>query len=323
MYKEVLETIKKYNRIIIHRHSKPDGDALGSQIGLKEIIQTNFPQKKVYVVGDMTNRYSFMGDMDNIPESFYSDALVIVCDSSERFLISDSRYQNADMIIKIDHHLFREAFGDIDIVEDSYESCCGLIADIAYSNNLEVSKEAATALYIGMVTDSGRFRFDSTTPRTFNLAAKLLESNIDLLDIYNKLYNDDLESVMLRAKFTLKMQFTPNNVAYIMTTKEEMQELNTDIFTISRTMVNTMAGIKGIDIWANFTQDPNTGDVIVEIRSNKYNINPIAVKYGGGGHAKASGATVSSFEEAKKLLSELDKLASEWYEQRSNDTDFK
>ena len=310
MYKDVINLIERYNRIIIHRHSKPDGDALGSQIGLKEIICDNYPQKKVYIVGDTTSRYDFMGEMDNIPDSFYSDALAIVCDSSEQFLVNDERYKNAAAIIKIDHHLYREKFGDVEIVDDSYESCCGLIANIAYENNLKVNKKAATALYIGMVTDSGRFRFDSTTSRTFNLAAKLLESQIDLLDIYNKLYNDDLDAVLLRAKFTLKMQFTPNKVAYIVTTKEELKEINADIFTISRSMVNTMAGIKGIDIWANFTQDPNSDQFFVEIRSNKYNINQIAVKYGGGGHVKASGATVSSFDEVKQLLNDLDKMVS-------------
>lgn len=308
MYNDVIELIEKFNRIIIHRHSRPDGDALGAQLGLREIIKENYPKKMVYVVGDMTNRYAFMGEMDNIPDSFYDDALIIVCDSSEQFLISDERYQKGKKIIKIDHHLFRERFGSVEVVDDGFESCCGLISDIAFSNNLKVNKDAATALYIGMVTDSGRFRFDSTTPRTFNLAAKLLECNIDILDIYNNLYNDDLDAVMLRAKFTLKMKFTKNNVAYIMTTKEELKELNADIFTISRSMVNTMAGIKGIDIWANFTEDINTGNVFVEIRSNKHNINQIAVKYGGGGHIKASGATVSSFDEAYKLLDDLDKL---------------
>ena len=311
MYKDVIKLIERYNRIIIHRHSKPDGDALGAQLGLKAIIQENYPQKKVYVVGDMTNRYAFMGEMDNIPDSFYSDALAIVCDSSEQFLINDERYKKAEKLIKLDHHLYREKFGDVEVVDESFESCCGLIADIAFSNKLKVSKEAATNLYIGMVTDSGRFRFDSTTPRTFNLAAKLLESDIDLLDIYGNLYNDDLETVLLRAKYTLKMKLTKHNVAYIMTTKEEVKESDVDIFTISRSMVNTMAGIKGIDIWANFTEDPNMSGVFVEIRSNKYNINPIAVKYGGGGHAKASGATVSSFDEAYQLLNDLDRLVSD------------
>lgn len=307
MFERVIEEINKYNRIIIHRHGRPDGDALGSQIGLQEIIKENFPSKKVYVVGDMTERYSFMGEMDIIPNSFYSDALVFVLDCSEQFLISDERYKDAEKIIKIDHHILRESFGDIDIVDDSYESCCGLIANLALENNLKINQKAATALYTGMVTDSGRFRYDSTTSNTFNIAAKLLESNVDITEIYNNLYNEELEMVLLRAKFVSKIKLTDKNVAYIMTTKEELAELNADIFSVSRSMVNTMAGIKGIDIWVNFTEDPSS-NVIVEIRSSKYNINPIAVKFGGGGHAKASGATISSFEEAYELLDCLDEL---------------
>lgn len=307
MFNKVLEEIKKYNRIIIHRHGRPDGDALGSQIGLKEIIKENFPNKKVYVIGDMTERYSFIGEMDQIPNSFYSDALIFVLDCSEQSLINDERYINGEKIIKMDHHILRENFGDIEIVDESYESCCGLIADFAIKTDLKINKEAATALYTGIVTDSGRFRYDATTSRTFNIAAKLLEANIDYIDIYNKLYTEDLDMVLLRAKFILKMKKTEKNVAYIMTTQKDLKELNVDIFTVSRSMVNTMAGIKGIDIWANFTEDTNS-KVIVEIRSSKYNINPIAVKFGGGGHAKASGATISSFDEAYKLLDCLDEL---------------
>lgn len=307
MFKKVIEEINKYNRIIIHRHGRPDGDALGSQIGLKEIIKENFPNKKVYVVGDMTERYSFMGEMDIIPNSFYSDALAFVLDCSEQFLINDERYKEAEKIIKIDHHIFREEFGDIDIVDDTYESCCGLIANLALEENLVINQKAATALYTGMVTDSGRFRYDATTSKTFTIAAKLLDSNVDITEIYNNLYNEELEMVLLRAKFTSKIQLTDKNVAYIMTTKEELEELNVDIFSVSRSMVNTMAGIKGIDIWVNFTEDQNS-NVIVEIRSSKYNINPVAVKFGGGGHAKASGATIESFEEAYKLLKCLDEL---------------
>lgn len=314
MFNSVIKLIKDYNRIIIHRHSRPDGDALGAQIGLKEIIKENFPNKKVYIVGDMTNRYSFMGTMDEIPNSFYSDALAIVCDCSEQFLVCDDRYKNAAKIIKIDHHILRENFGDVEIVDESYESCSGLIADMAFKAKLKVNYLAAKALYTGIVTDSGRFRFDSTTSRTFDVCSKLLAQKIDLLEIYNNLYNDDLVTVILRAKYTLKMKFTKHNVAYIMTTKEELEEDNVDVFTVSRSMVNTMAGIKGIDIWVNFTEDSQNNGVIVEIRSNKYNINPIAVKYGGGGHAKASGATIASFDIAKNLLNDLDKLASANYE---------
>lgn len=307
MEKKLLELISEYDTIIIHRHSRPDGDALGSQLGLKRALLDNFSNKKVYAVGDKSVRYSFIGEIDEISDETYRGALVFILDSSETSLVSDLRYQKGEKIIKIDHHIKRESFGDLEIVDESFESCCGLVADLLIKMNMKISKEAATCLYTGMVTDSGRFRFDSTTPKTFTIASKLLESNIDILDIYNNLYLDDFEMVVLRAKYVLKIKFTEHNVAYIKTTSEELEELNTDFFTVSRSMVNTMAGIKNVDIWVNFTEDKDTG-IIVEIRSNKYNINPIAVKYGGGGHAKASGTTVASFEEADKLLKDLDDL---------------
>lgn len=310
MYNKILEKIKEYDTIIIHRHSRPDGDALGGQIGLKEAILYNFPSKKVYAVGDESNRYKFIGNMDNISNEVYENALCFALDSSEKYLLSDDRYEKGKFLIKIDHHLKREEYGDIECVDDSFESCCGLITDILVNSGLKLNKKAADALYTGMVTDSGRFRFDSTTSKTFLIASKLLECNVDLNNIYNNLYMDELDTVLLRAKCILKMQMTKNGVAYIKTTDEEIKEYKTDVFTASRGMVNVMAGIRNIDIWANFTEDKANNGVIVELRSSKYNINPIAVKYGGGGHAKASGATVSSFEEVDLILKDLDDLIS-------------
>ena len=105
----------------------------------------------------------------------------------------------------------------------------------------------------------------------------------------------------------MKIQFTGKKVAYIYTDKEELQKLNKDLFTVSRAMVNTMADIRGTDIWVNFTETDN--GVACELRSSVYNINPIAVKYGGGGHAKASGATVPDFETAMGMLKDLDEMA--------------
>lgn len=311
MYNDLLELIKTSKRIIIHRHNKPDGDALGSQIGLKEIIKENYPNVDVYAVGDESNRYKFIGDMDVIEDQLYEGALVIILDSSELYLVSDERYKMGRKLVKIDHHIKRESFGDLEIIDETFESCCGLVTDIAINLNLKITQKAAAALYTGLVTDSGRFRYDSTTSKTFYIASKLLETGIDINNIYNNLYLDDLSLVQLRAKYVLKMQLTKKNVAYIKTTAHEIKEMNFDLFTISRGMVNTMAGIKGVDIWVNFTEDITNNNVICEIRSSKYNINGIAVKYGGGGHAKASGATLENFETAEKLLDDLDNLIEE------------
>lgn len=311
MYQQILDKIKEYDRIILHRHSKPDGDAMGSQIGLKHILKASFPEKEIFVVGDSSNYLSFMEDatMDDVSDELFPDALSIILDCGSSKLISDDRYQKAAFTVRFDHHLFCETIADLEVVETSFESCCGLITDFAKECGLAVPPLAAQSLYTGMITDSGRFRYDSTTSRTFALASFLMEQGININDIYNNLYAEDFESKKLRSQFVLKTQFTENRVAYIYTTLDELKALNVDTFTVSRGMVNTMSDIKGTDIWVNFTESEQ--GILCELRSSNYNINPIAVKYGGGGHKKASGATVRSREEAMAMLHDLDTMIKE------------
>ncbi len=308
MYNQALELIKKYDTIIIHRHSSPDGDAIGSQVGLKHLILANFPHKKVYTVGDLTKRYAFIEDWqpNDIPDETYQNALAILLDSAAPHLISDDRYKLAKQTLRFDHHLFVEKFCDVEIVDTSFESCCGLITHFAKSCNLKLDNVGAKALYTGMVTDSGRFRYDSTNSQTFECASHLMSYHFDTNDIYSNLYADDFANIKLRATFTLKIRFTAKNVAYIYTTKQEMLDSGADEFAVSRGMVGTMSDIKGVNIWVNFTETDR--GVLCELRSNKYNINPIAVKYGGGGHAKASGAMVANHDVAMQMLADLDNM---------------
>ena len=311
MFEAILKDLQAFNRIIIHRHGRPDGDAIGSQVGLKYILKENFPEKEVYAVGDAPGFFGFVegSEVDEIPDSFYEDALAVILDCGGVNMINDNRYTLAKKTIRMDHHLFTGAIADNEVIDSSYESCCGLVAHLANESGLRLNAIAAKALYTGMVTDSGRFRYDATTSRTFCLASFLLETPFDITEIYRHLYADSIEGKKLKAKFVLKIQFTPNNVAYIYTTKEEVAELGVDLFTISRGMVNTMADIKNVNIWCNFTETDN--GVQCELRSSIYNINPIAVKYGGGGHAKASGATVADYETAMAMLEDLNKVAGE------------
>ena len=309
MFEKILQAIQDHEKIIIHRHNRPDGDALGSQIGLKNIIKENFPEKQVWAVGDDPRFFGFMEDsqMDEIPDSTYEGALAVILDSGSKHLISDERYMLAASTVRIDHHIFTDTIADTEVIDTSFESCCGMIAEFARESGLKLNPLAAKSLYTGMVTDSGRFRYDGTTARTFRLASLLMEQPFDTNELFRGLYADDLSSKQLKAKFLLKIQVTEQGVAYIYTTAEEFAALNADVFTVSRGMVNTMADIRGVDIWANFTETEK--GVLCEIRSSRYNINPIAVKYGGGGHAKASGATVADRETALAMLSDLNAVA--------------
>jgi phosphoesterase RecJ-like protein len=102
--KQLFEDIKNYNTIIIHRHTRPDLDAHGSQLGLKKIIEANYPSKKVFAVGDSTQKYAFIGDMDIVSDDLYKGALVIIVDVAVAYMISDERYKLADKVWVIDHH---------------------------------------------------------------------------------------------------------------------------------------------------------------------------------------------------------------------------
>lgn len=311
MFQKALQLIEKYDVIIIHRHSNPDGDALGSQIGMRELIRENFPNKTVYMVGDRTKRYAFMEgwEPDDIPDEAYNGALAIVLDTSAKFMISDTRYTLADATLRFDHHIYCEDICDIDIIDNTFESCCGLLTQFALDCNLKLNALGAKSLFTGMVTDSGRFRYDSANSRTFRLASVLTEQNFDPNSIYVELYADDFNMIQLRASYVLKIQLAGDGVAYIVTTKDELQQLaekGVDSFTVSRGMVGTMSDIRGIDSWVNFTETEQ--GVLCELRSKKYNINPIATKYGGGGHAKASGATVPDLETAMKMVEDIKEL---------------
>lgn len=312
MIKELLQAIDKYNTIIIHRHSRPDLDALGSQRGLALAIKEKYPKKNVYMVGDMSDRYSFLGQMDEISDDKYNDALSIICDVAVSKMVSDDRYTLAKEVYVIDHHT---NLSDIEnaklIIDPSYSACAEEIAEILYDNGFAVSPSSATALYGGIVTDSGRFQYSSTTSRTFKIAAKLLESGADMQFIYDNIYVDDLASKRMKNYFANKFELTENNVAYLKNDVDVFEKFPVDFFTISRGMVGVMAGIREISIWCNFTIDTVNNKIIGEFRSRGIKIVDIAKKYGGGGHDEACGATLDSWEMVDSILKEFDTLAKE------------
>lgn len=308
MLTKIYHKIKEYDTIIIHRHTKPDGDALGSQIGLKEAILATFPSKCVKVVGDISERYSWIGDMDEVEDELYNNALVIVLDTGTERLISDERYNKGDFLIKIDHHYPQGEYGDLAYVETSRESCAGVVAKFLFEKRFKLNDKAASALFTGMVTDSGRFRYSSTNSETYKIASELMKYKIDTEYIYNKIYVDKLANVKLKAKLIDKFVVLESGVAYLINTKEEIKEYNVPIYDVSRGMINIMAGIEEICIWANFSEDEN-GDIYCELRSNGKNINVVATKYGGGGHLQASGTTVYSFDTVKEIIADLERVA--------------
>lgn len=312
MFEAAIGEIKKYGRIIIHRHTNPDGDAIGSQAGLKHIIKENFPEKEVYAVGDAAGRYAFIEDSapDIIPDEYYKGALSVVLDTSAKALVSDGRYVLADKILRMDHHIFCEEIADVDIDEPSFESCCGLIAAFAKECNLKLSPVAANALYTGMVTDSGRFRFRSVTGETLRRAGALLDMGIDTDTLYAQLYLENFDYIEFKAYIYKRIKMTENGVAYIIVDKK-MQEK----FSLSRedasNVISFLDSIRGSIIWLAFIENDD-GTIRVRLRSRFVTVNELAAKYHGGGHDCASGATAYSKKEMNSIISDADALIKEY-----------
>lgn len=307
--REIVEKIKAYDTIIIHRHVRPDPDAIGSQVGLKKMIELSFPQKKVYAVGEEDPSLNFFARMDDIPDETFEGALIIVCDTANTGRISDQRYLKGKEIIKIDHHPNEDAYGDINWVDTSASSTSELIYELYLSNQAiwKINEEVARLIYGGIVGDTGRFLFPSTTNKTFQYAAELIEYPFDRQALYDGLYEVDLKIAKLRGYVLQNLSITPSGMTAIKLTKDILEQYGVSPIETSK-LVGTLGDIKGLRAWAFFIEEP--GVIRVRLRSKGPIINELASRYNGGGHPMAAGASVYSWEEADELISELDALCS-------------
>ena len=314
--KKILDKIKQYNRIIITRHFRPDGDAIGSTKGLAGILKLSFPQKEVYVLNEDSSQYlAFLGGEDApIDDEKYADALVIVCDTATTDRISNKKYALGKELIKIDHHIDVKPYGDLSWVEEERSSLCEMIADfwLTFNDELKIDEEAATCIFTGMVTDSGRFKFSSVDGDTMRRAAALLDVGINTEWIYSNLNLDDFDVFKFEAYVYKKMKISKNGVAYIYVDKAMQKKFKLTNEQASN-VVSYLDGIKGAIVWLAFIQNAS-GSIRVRLRSRFVTINALAEKYGGGGHDKASGATVHSKKEMKQMLSDADELVKNYKE---------
>lgn len=316
MFEAILQEIKSYDTIILHRHGRPDGDAMGSQIGMKHILKENFPEKKVYVVGDAAGFFAFLEDsvMDEIPDSTYNGALAIILDCGGVNMISDDRYKLAARTCRIDHHIFSGQIADVEVIDTSFESCCGMVTQLAVESGLKLNKLAAKSLYTGMVTDSGRFKYSGVSGETLRNAAVLLDVGVDTDTLFARLYLEAFEYLKFKSHIYNRMQVTENGVAYIYIDKAMQEEFNLSQEQASA-CIGTLDSIRGCISWIAFIETGDEkGTIRVRLRSRFVHINGIAEKYRGGGHACASGATLYSQEEVQALLADTDALVKDYKE---------
>lgn len=308
--KVILDKIKEYDKILIFRHFRPDGDAIGSTKGLQRILQLTFPEKKIYLQNnDFSDYLAFLGEEDApIFEEEYVDALGIVLDTGTAKRISNQKYALCKEIIKLDHHIPLESYGDYEWVEEHRSSTCEMVAAFydAFKDELKIDKEAATYIYCGMVTDSGRFRFREVSGETLRLAGVILAQGVDTDTLFAHLYLKDFNSLKFEAYVYKKMKISENGVASLFVSKKMKKKFGLSNEEASAS-VSYMDSIKDSLIWIAFI-DSGDGSIRVRLRSRFVTVSELGEKYHGGGHACAAGATVYSKAEMNALLKEADEL---------------
>ncbi len=315
---QILQKIKDNQTICLFRHVRNDGDCVGATKGLKRILQLSFPEKNIYLIDHETAKYlEFMGPEDpEVDDSVYESALGIVLDTASEARISNKKYTLCKDLVKIDHHIPLENYGSIAWVEEERSSCCEMIVDFyeTFKDELKIDSEAATYLYTGMVTDSGRFKYSGISGDAMRCAGTLLDVGVDTDTLFARLYLEAYEYLKFKAHIYNRMQITENGVAYIFVDKAMQEEFGLTL-EMASACVGNLDSIRGVICWMAFIENGDEEQSIrVRLRSRFVHINSIAEKYRGGGHACASGATVYGREEMEALLRDADAHVKEYKE---------
>lgn len=305
MKEQIFEVIENYQTIIIHRHVRPDPDAYGSQGGLAEILKTSYPEKNIYTVGAEEPSLHYLRRLDSVQDEIFKGALVIVCDTANAERICDERYRLGEQLVKMDHHPNEDPYGDLQWVDTSASSTSEMIYEffLTFKNRgLRMSDEAARLLYAGIVGDTGRFLYPSTTNKTFAYAGELIHYNFSRTELYDRMYELPPNVVKLNGYILQNFELLENGAA-----KVEMKQELLNKYAVKPSeaslLVSELGNVAGIKAWVFFIEEED--QIRVRLRSKGPVINTIARKYHGGGHPLAAGASIYSWDEVDRVLEDL------------------
>ncbi|AGR41646.1 DHH family phosphoesterase [Spiroplasma taiwanense] len=307
-YRNLIDIINKNDFIIIAKHASPDWDTQGCALALKEIILDNFKNKKIYIVGEQLNLGIRDFDEKELNQEIIKKSLLISVDVANFERIDFEFKDQVKEIFKIDHHLEIDDFAKNKLVDISAIACTQIITIWANEMNLKISKKAATFLYYGLVTDSGRFLFNKVNSQTFYAAQILIKRGININEVYNSLYLRTLEITRFHFDIFNKAIFSKNNeIAYIKLTRDFFEKTVLGEEEI-KSCLNVLSGIKEVKIWFLAYESVKNENIKISLRSREFDVNHVAKMYNGGGHRLASGAKIKNWDDLENLVGDLEKL---------------
>lgn len=300
------KTIEKYETIAIFRHVFPDGDALGSQFGLKTWIEANYPSKKVYALGNQNGDTLNFPKADMVSDDILLNACAIVVDTANTARIDDERYSTCAFLMKVDHHPVVEEFGDFAYVVSTASATCEILTSLLMSQNLLFPEESATYFYCGLLTDTIQFSIPSVSAKTLHCAAFLADRGVNIADCNHRMFTTSLSEFKFEAFIKNNCQILEGKIAYMIVNKEDYERYQLT-FVQAKDKVIALSKVTEFEMWVLFTQNPNEEGIQYNgsLRSKGIRINDIAAKYHGGGHNLAAGMKKLKRSDIDRLLNEL------------------
>ncbi len=307
LMKEIGNIINKHNSFLIVSHKNPDGDAVGSSLAMYNMLKEL--GKVVYIENptEVPHLYAFLDDYDKI--GLISNAkdveVVIALDTAEldRCGIRQD-YVNGKIFINIDHHKTNTQFADINLIEEDAAAVGCILWDLFEYNKLQVSKTTALYLYVSILTDTGSFRYSSTTPKTFNIASKLIEIGVEpWFAAYNIYESRKLKTLqLLGLVLTTLTTYYDGKLAIEYVTQDMFEKTDTYIEN-TEGFVNFARSVRGAEVGVLLREDaPNVFKISLRSK-DKVDVSLAASAFGGGGHKNAAGGQLEgSLEEVKQKI---------------------
>ncbi len=318
IFKSIYNEIKKYKKIYIARHIGPDPDAFGSQMALKASILLTFKNKEVYAVGTTVARFKYFGKVDKVTSFDYEDGLLIVVDTPDKKRVDIENIDLFKNIVKIDHHPLVDKFSDVEYIVEDASSASELVLDVLENTKLKVNKEVAEFIYAGVVSDTNRFLFNTTSVTFAKMSSLIKKYKVDTDKVYRNVYAKPLNEVRLMGHIASTLKVDKYGFAYIDLDDDIMASLGAD-GTAASNMINDFNNISEVLVWTFVSHDAKAGQYRVNIRSRGPVINEVAQKYGGGGHKLASGVRTEDKSKVDELLKALSLACKKYQEEKEKD----
>jgi phosphoesterase RecJ-like protein len=296
----VAEVIRSNDRFLIVTHENPDGDALGSMLGMFHGLRALRKDVVTYLSGDapLPAEYGFLDLRDvrrKLPEDLEERVLLAVdCANDRRIGPEPTGTDRALLTVDIDHHHDNSKFGAVNLIVDDASSTAEIVRDILAELDVALTPEIAEALYVGLVTDTGRFQYSNTTPKALRLAADLVEAGADVHGIFRHVYETvQFAKLKLLARALERAQlFEGGRLVVSFLLKDDFGDVGA-VEPYSEGLIDSLRAVEGSEMVALIREPPrNEGPTRrISLRSShdEVDVSAIARKAGGGGHRQAAG----------------------------------